>query len=133
MTKFSTSVKITKVDADLGLVMGFAIVSLENGEPYFDLQDDHIPEDVMLEASLDFMENSQIAKEMHSGEQVGAVVFAWPMTTEIAKSFDIVVKKTGLMIAMKPSDPEMLERFRKGDLTGFSIGGTWSESEEIDA
>lgn len=127
---FELRAEVLKVDAGLGLVMGHAIVCTKDGEPYFDLQGDHIPEDSMLKAALDFMENSQVAKEMHSGEQAGTVVFAWPMTADIAKAFRIVTDTTGLMIAMRP-DADMLKRFQLGELTGFSIGGLRLEDEEI--
>lgn len=119
---FNIRAEIKKVDETLGLVMGFGIVCTENGEPYFDLQGDHIPEDSMLKAALDFMEHSQVAKEMHTGEQAGSIVFAFPLTTDIAKAFGIETNKTGLLIAVKP-DEDMLKRFVDGDLTGFSIGG----------
>lgn len=119
---------VLKVDDSLGLVMGYAIVCEEDGEPYFDLQGDHITEDAMLKAAVDFMENSRVAKEMHAGGQTGAYVFAWPMTKEIAKAFGVEVKKTGLMIAVRP-DPGMLAKFRDGTYTGFSIGGRWIEEE----
>lgn len=123
-----TTSKIVKVDADLGLVFGYAIVCLEKGVPHFDLQGDHIPEATMLKASLDFAENSQVAKDMHGhgeyGDQsVGSVPFLFPMTTEIAKALDIKIEKSGLLIAMKPSKSDILEKFKSGEYTGFSIGG----------
>jgi len=127
---FEIRAEISKVDESLGLVMGFGIVCTENGEPYFDLQGDHIPEGAMLKASLDFMENSQVAKEMHTGEQTGTIVFAWPMTADIAKAFGIETGRTGLMIAIKPS-PDMLQKFKDGTLTGFSIGGRRIKDEGV--
>lgn len=123
--------KVLKVDDTLGLVMGYAIICKEDGEDYFDLQGDHITEDAMLKAAVDFMSNSRMAKEMHAGDEAGTVVFAWPMTTEVAKAFDLDVKKTGLMIAMRP-DEGMLAKFRDGTYTGFSIGGRWLEQEGED-
>lgn len=120
--------EVLKVDDALGLVMGYAIVCKEEGEPYYDLQGDYITEDAMLKAALDFMENSRVAKEMHDGNQTGTFVFAWPMTEDIAKAFDLKVKKTGLLIAVRP-DPDMLVKFRDGTYTGFSIGGHWLEEE----
>lgn len=129
--RFSTSAEIVKVDEALGLVMGFAIVCEEEGEPYFDVQGDHIPEDSMLKASLDFMENSRTAKEMHVGGDKGTVVFAWPMTADIAKAFGIVTNRTGLMVAVRPSDGAMLEKFRDGTYTGFSIGGKRITDEDV--
>lgn len=123
---------ILKVDAELGLVFGFAIVCKQDGEPYFDLQDDHIPEDSMLKAATNFMEHSRAAKEMHAGDRVGDIVFAFPLTTDIAKSLQIETKMTGLLIAMKPSDPEVLRKFKDGELTGFSIGGRRIVDEEVE-
>lgn len=122
---------VVKVDEGLGLVMGYAIICKEDGEPYYDLQGDHVPEDAMLEAALEFMLNSQVAKEQHRGEKAGTVVFAFPMTDEIAKAFDILTPRTGLMIAMKP-DEGMLKKFQLGELTGFSIGGRRIKDEEVD-
>ena len=131
-TDFEIRADICKVDETLGLVMGHAIVCKVDGEDYYDLQGDHIPEDAMLKASLDFMQNSQVSKEMHTGDQIGTVVFAWPMTTDIAKAFGILTNTTGLMIAMRPDDDDMLKRFQLGELTGFSIGGQRIRQEEIE-
>lgn len=121
---------VVKVDADLGLVFGFAIVCKRNGERYFDLQDDHITEKAMLEAATDFMMHSRVSKDMHVGDQDGTIVFSFPMTSEIAKALDIETKQTGLLVAMKPS-PEVLAKFKNGDYTGFSIGGSRIKDEVI--
>lgn len=129
--KFETRTEFTKFDDELGLVMGYIIVCKKGGEDYFDLHGDHITEEAMLKAATDFMENSRTAKEMHSGGTRGTIVFAWPMTTDIAKAFNIETDTTGLMIAMRP-DEEMLAKFKSGELTGFSIGGYRGEDEEID-
>lgn len=117
-----TELKMVKFDNELGLVFGFAIVCLEDDKPYYDLQDEHIPENVMLKSATDFMENSRIAKEMHSGHDVGTVVFAFPLTTEIANAMGILTSKTGLMVAMRPNK-DVLHKFKNKELTGFSIGG----------
>lgn len=120
-----------KADDQLGLVFGWAIVCTEDGADYYDLQGDHIPEDAMTKAALDFMQNSQVARDMHAGEQTGSVVFAFPLTADVAKAYRIKTKKTGFMIAVKP-DEEMLKRFQLGELTGFSIGGFRLEDEEVE-
>jgi hypothetical protein len=122
MQKFSTYAEVLKVQDELGLVLGWGIVCTENGEPYFDLQKDHIPEDAMLKAATDFMQNSRTAKEMHDGGKIGQILYAFPITEEIKKALDIDCPRTGLLVAMKPS-PEVLEKFKSGELTGFSIGG----------
>lgn len=123
---------VQKVDADLGLVMGYAIVCEKNGQPYFDVQGDHIPEDAMLEAAADFMANSRVAKEMHAGDEAGSILFAFPLTKDIAMAMGITgYEQTGLMIAMKPSSPAMLEKFKSGEYTGFSIGGVRIVDEDF--
>jgi hypothetical protein len=140
--------EVLKVDDTLGIVLGWAIICNtgvniskgEEGEPYFDKQGDHIPEYSMLEATTDFMLHSRKAGEMHwkdkDGEAIGkgVVVFCWPMTAEIAKAFGIETKQTGLMIAMKPEEDEILEKFRTGEYKGFSIGGNYipEHTEEVE-
>lgn len=136
--EFISTVEVSKVDTNLGLVFGFAIVCKDEGQDHFDLQGHHIPESVMLSAATDFAMNSErVAKDMHGkadrGEDVtGTVAFMFPMTAEIAKAFDLPEPtKTGLMIAMKP-DAALLAKFASGEYTGFSIGGT-GKLEEVKA
>lgn len=128
MTNLSKA-NVVKVDESLGLVFGFAIVSNVDGEPYYDSQGDHIPEESMLKAATDFMSNSRVAKEMHAGTQMGTVVFAFPLTTDIAKSLGIETGKTGLLIAMQP-EASVLAKFKDGTYTGFSIGGSYGEVDQ---
>lgn len=114
--------QVIKVDTQLGLVLGWAVICKKNGEAYFDSQGDHIPEESMLEAAADFMQHYRIGKDLHRISPAGTIVFAWPLTDEVAKAFDIETDQTGLMIAMKPN-AELLEKFRSGEYKGFSIGG----------
>jgi hypothetical protein len=126
-----------KVDDELGLVFGFAIVCNKSGEPYYDLHGDHIPEDSMLKAATDFMLHSRMAGEMHERDDhkqpvaSGSVVFAFPLTSEIAKSLDIKTDQTGLLIAMRPDKKEILNKFKSGEYTGFSIGGAYIDTQEV--
>ena len=127
-----------KVDEELGLVFGFAIVCKIDGEDYYDLHGDHIPEESMLKAATDFMMHSRVAGDMHERDEQnapvekGSVVFAFPLTEEVAKSLNIATAQTGLLIAMKPSDPEVLDKFKSGKYTGFSIGGSYGETEVVE-
>lgn len=132
MTKdFRTHVNFVKVDESLGLVMGFAIICKQEGKDYFDSQGDHIPEDAMLKAASDFMAGNRIVGDMHQSDEGGQVVFAFPLTTEVAKAFNIQTNTTGLMIAMKPAQQKTLEKFRDGTYNGFSIGGSRDVDEEV--
>jgi hypothetical protein len=124
--------KADGVDESMGLVFGWAIVCKEDGAEYFDVQGDHIPEVSMLKAAADFMENSRVIKEMHAGDDKGFVVFAWPMTEDVAKAMGITTKRTGLMIAVKPDDPAVLDKFKSGEYSGFSIGGTRVRDKDVE-
>lgn len=125
------SFNVAKVDTDLGIVFGWAIISKIRGVEYYDTQGDHIPEDSMLRAAADYVQESRIAGNMHryanrsarSVERVGEVVFAFPLTSEIAVSMGISSPVTGFMIGMKVTRPDILEKFKDGTYTGFSIGG----------
>lgn len=126
--------KVSSVDQELGLVFGWAIVSKIQGEPYFDLQDDHIPEEVMLKASAAYMAGDRVAGDMHQWDgfepvRVGTTIFAWPVTEDIAKAVGIECKQTGLLIGMKVDDQKVLTKFKTGEYTGFSLGGYLIRSE----
>lgn len=134
---FSTKATIMKVEESLGLIIGFSIVCEVDGQPYYDLGEvvdgvrivDHITPAAMLKSSAEFMANSRVAGEMHERDenddpvQAGDVVFAFPLTAEIAASLDITTKRTGLLTAIRPHDPAVLDKARKGEYRGFSIGG----------
>lgn len=120
---------VLKADEGLGLVFGWGIICTEKGHDYFDLQGDHIPHDVMLNGVSDFMENARVAKDMHTGAQIGSVVHSFPLTPEIAKAFEIDCPRTGWLVAWKPYSKQILKAFVDGDRTGFSIGGECSYEE----
>ena len=124
-----------KVDGGLGVVFGYAIVSRERGPDgalmqHFDVQGDHIPEDAMLEATLEFMDGDRPSLAMHRGGPVGRVVFGFPLTEDVAEAMSIRPERTGFIVGVRPS-PEVLRRFESGELTGFSIGGRRIEDEEV--
>lgn len=122
-----------KVNEELGIVFGWAIVCKVAGEDYYDLQGDHIPEESMLKATSDFACHSRVAGEMHSRELVGgSVPFIFPMTEEIAKSLGVTTENTGLIIGMMPNDDEVLQKFKDGTYTGFSIGGAYLVNEAVE-
>lgn len=113
---------VLKVDDTLGVVFGFAFVCNVNGEKHYDHHGDHISESVMLKSATDYMERDRTALSEHTGGRSGTVVFAFPLSEDIAKSLEIETKKTGMLIGMKPNNKEDLQKFRDGTYTGFSIG-----------
>lgn len=136
----TSEARVVKVSEELGLVFGWAIVCKVDGEDYYDHNIDknsgeavpeHIPEDAMLKAATDFMAHTERSgNEMHVGPDSGQFVFAWPMTTDIAKALGIETPQTGLLVAYKPT-PEVLAKYKDGTYRGFSIEGVRVKSEEL--
>jgi hypothetical protein len=126
--------QILKANAELGVLFGFAIVCMEKGQPYVDLQNEHAPEQAMLKASLKYAQGERRAKLQHADGNVfdGQVVFAFPLTGEIAKAMGIVTERTGLIVGLKPDDPMTLLLHKAGLLTGFSIGGRYTRVNEVE-
>lgn len=124
------SVKVAKVDTDLGLVFGYAIICTQHDVEYFDTQGDHIPEDAMLHATMEYMMGDRPALDMHDGEPVGKVVYGLPVTKDIAASLGLSTDRTGFVVGMKPN-PAMLAKFKSGEFSGFSIGGRRVEDEDV--
>jgi hypothetical protein len=133
-SRFEVVCKARSADTGLGLVFGVGMVCKVRGtdgnfEPFIDFQDDHIPDEEMLKASTHFMTKSRALKAMHDGVPVGEVVHSFPLTEEVAKAYDITTNQTMWLVAVKPADPADVEKFRTGEWTGFSIGGTATRVE----
>lgn len=116
--------RVAKVDESLGLVMGWGLICTENGQPYYDAHNDHLPEAEMLKAATKFMRTKRAAKIMHEGADVGQVVFAFPVLGDVFKAMDLPgPTRTGLIIAWAPDDRALLNKFLSQEWTGFSFGG----------
>lgn len=112
-----------------GIAYGWAVVSTIDGEIYQDLQGDYIPADTIPAVAADFMMRARVGKDMHTGNQVADVLFAWPATDEINKGVEYSGRKTGLLIGWRPYDKALLDKIAAGERIGFSIGGELHESD----
>lgn len=139
-------IKVRKVDESLGLVFGWAIICKVGGKDYYDWNVDHagahkgklvpenVTEDAMLKGAMHFMKDTaRPGNEQHAGPDVGTYVFAFPMTTDIAKAMGITTEQTGFMVGYHPTKA-VLAKFLDGTYTGFSIEGLrdLSKAEEHD-
>jgi len=127
--------RIAKVDESLGIVFGWAVICKVAGQDYYDWNIDHggaragerIPEHItepaMLKSAAAFMESERPGNEMHAGDDVGKFLFAFPLTTEIAKAMGIACDKTGLMVGYQ-APPAVIAKFKSGAYTGFGIEGS---------
>jgi hypothetical protein len=124
-----------KVEGDTAY--GWALVSSIEGVPYFDTGDgthsDHIPEESLPEVAAEFMKAYGAGLDMHKGDRIADVLFAYPMTTDIMKGVEVSSNKTGLLIGWQPYDKSILEKISDGERIGFSIGGLVSEWDIVDA
>lgn len=135
--EFHKAFDVVKMDDELGLVFGFGIVTAQGGEPYYDTQGDHIPDDAMLKAATEFALSERVSTDLHVRDDQGApvqdgtAVFLFPLTAEVAKALEIETPRTGLLVAIKPS-PAVYEKFRSGEYRGFSIGGKRLQDEVVE-
>lgn len=133
-----------KLDTEHGIVVGWAIVSTVDGEPYYDLNIDpdgvhkgkrvpeNITEDAVIKALVEAANAGIMAgNEEHSGPDTGHYIGLFAMTGDIAKALDITTKKTGLLVQYKP-EPDVLAKFKSGEYTGFSIEGARISYNEVD-
>lgn len=134
--RVSAEHKICKTDSGLGLVFGFGQVFLERTEKgleqYFDTDNDAFDESGAVEAWDGLMSGGRTLKANHHGEQVGDVVFAFPFTSDIAKSlgFDLdSLPRTGVMVGVRPQ-PDIFAKYESGEWDSFSVGGSIIEMEE---
>ena len=115
--------QILKADEEQRLVYGWASVVTEKGEPVIDRQGDIIEPDTLVKAVNNFMEHIRVGKEMHKGDQIGAVIHSMPITKEIGESLGIQSDREGWVVAFKVYNDDVWARVKSGELAAFSIGG----------
>ena len=124
MTKqFEAYGEVTKVDDEQRIVYGFASVVSKNGEMVVDRQGDVITADEMEKAATRFMLGARNGLTMHKGEPTTTIVHSMPLTKQVMDAFGISSDKEGWLIAVKVHDDDTWDRMKKGEFTGFSIGG----------
>ena len=128
--------EIMKVDSELGLVFGFGIICKECDSDgymreFYDSDNQHIPEEVMLKGTTSFMIGERINNNDHTPNDVGIVVHSFPLTEEIAKSMGIDSSHYGWLVGVKPDD-DTFKKFKSGEYKGFSIEGRAAMLDEED-
>lgn len=115
--------EVTKIDSEQRIVYGFASVVSKNGEMIVDRQGDVITANEMEKAATQFMLGARNGLTMHKGEPTTTIVHSLPLTKQIMDAFGITSDKEGWLIAVKVHDDDTWDRMKKGEFTGFSIGG----------
>jgi len=132
LTKTNIEGQILKADEEQRLVYGWASVVTEKGEPVIDRQGDIIEPDTLVKAVNNFMEHVRVGKEMHKGDQIGAVIHSMPITKEIGESLGIQSDREGWVVAFKVYNDDVWDKVKSGELAAFSIGGR-ATKESYDA
>ena len=132
LTKTNIEGQILKADEEQRLVYGWASVVTEKGEPVIDRQGDIIEPETLVKAVNNFMEHVRVGKEMHKGDQIGAVIHSMPITKEIGESLGIQSDREGWIVAFKVYNDDVWARVKSGELAAFSIGGR-ATKESYDA
>lgn len=119
----------------LGVLIGWAIITHENNQPYFDSDDDHVTDSAVLEAVVDFMvDNTRASGTMHLEREdqslivTGKVIAMYPLTREIAQALNIDTGGRYGAVALVRALPWVIDAYKKGLITGFSFGGDADES-----
>jgi len=115
--------QILKADEEQRMVYGWASVVTEKGEPVVDRQGDVIEPETLVKAVNGFMEHVRVGKEMHKGDQIGAVIHSMPVTEEIGESLGIQSDREGWIVAFKVYNDDVWAKVKSGELAAFSIGG----------
>lgn len=121
----SATARLVKTADELGLAFFWAFTSTNtDGTDHFDLHGDAVQADNdMIKAAAEFMEKGGAVDEMHDSDPDGGrVVFAMPMTPDIASAFGVTTKTSGLMIAIRPS-ADAMAKLKDGTYRAVSIAG----------
>lgn len=118
------AVTIVKINVDKQIVWGWALVSVEKGEPVCDLQGDVVDTEELQSAVHTTYMKGRVGKSMHSGGQVGEVVDSIVFTKDLQDALGIDLGREGWFVGMKITKASVWEQVKSGKLTAFSIGGT---------
>lgn len=119
-----TVIKST-VAASRGLVFGWGQISQNgDGSPHYDTDNQTFDDnDMLIDSWLDFMESGGQLNCNHDSQQIGKVVFAFPVTPDIADSLGLTCPQYGVIVGAKITDPTTQQAYASGQLSGFSVGG----------
>jgi hypothetical protein len=131
---------VQKFDDEQRLVWGWALVSVEKGQPVTDRQGDVVDTGELQKTVHKFMDD-RTGKAMHKGHRVGTVVDSIVFTKELQDALGVDLGREGWFVGMHVPDDATWMRVKKGELKAFSIGGEgerhdyvelltkWSESD----
>lgn len=120
MKAVSVKVKASRQDDELGIIWGYASVA-----DVLDEQGDVIPASVLIAAVYQFME------DYYAGETAIRVNHETAAKAVLVEStFHLVGTNVAWYVGVKLLDDDLREAARKGEISGFSIGGRADDDDE---
>lgn len=123
-TKFETQMKLESYDEELGVIVGYALISSINGERYFyDLQNTHYTESSIVKAVLKATRSGMTPSfhEHNSYKHAGHIAFMMPVTSSMSGAMGMTFDKTGLIVGIEAT-PEAIKKYKNGEYVGLSFG-----------
>ncbi|GIU80176.1 MAG: hypothetical protein KatS3mg005_3414 [Bryobacteraceae bacterium] len=118
MRKLTIRVQAARQDQELGIIWGYASVA-----DILDEQGDLIPQDELIRAVYEFMEN------YYRGETTIRVNHGKPAQAVLVEStFHLLGTNAAWFVGVKLLDEDLREAARRGEISGFSIGG-WAQDD----
>lgn len=119
MKQVFVKVKTTRQDDELGIIWGYASVA-----DVLDDQGDIVPQKELMAAVYEFMENyfaGDTAIKVNHATVAKAVL--------VESTFHVLGTNVAWFVGVKLLDEDLREAARKGEISGFSIGGRAEEEE----
>jgi hypothetical protein len=121
--KVKKTVEIAKMDVDQRLIYGVVLVP-----DVMDLQGDICSKEDIQEAAHDYLVNSRIIKAQHRAPTDADVVECYIAPVDIPLGKGVIPAGSWVMVT-KVNSESMWTAIKKGDVTGYSIGGRGTREE----
>ncbi len=118
MKRLTLKINVTRKSDELGILWGYASVA-----DIVDLQGDVVPQNELFQSAYQFME------DYYAGQATLKVNHDKPASAVLVEStFHVIGTNVGWFVGVKLLDDDLREAARKGEISGFSIGG-WAEED----
>lgn len=123
---------ICKVDDERRMVYGWAAVATQGGEKLIDLQGDDWDINEMRETAHDFIGKRVLGRMHDVVKDIGEVRESLVLDEDLQKSLGVDLGVTGWFIGTYVKDETTWQAVKKGELRGFSVGGTGDRIPVVD-
>jgi len=133
--------EISKFDEDKRQVFGFCSLTMVDGKPVVDLQNDYISTEEIEKAAYAYVKNSRKGGDMHA--RIGAepvhksdMIESMIVTPDKLKEMGIPEESiskvnTGWWVGYQVNDDDLWAKVKSGERTGFSIHGKGARLEKM--